>query len=661
MPVHPDLKKLLKAATAMVSADRPDAEPIGTAFRIAPDYAVTAAHVAVPAGPRLWLTFGEGSECGATLAAATPQRQHGPPWGFDDLAVLRLDRPGDLRAPSVLMAEPVLQADDELLICALNASYSEQQRFLEHYEKYRVRDNPEPHYYTVDGDRAVRPGMSGAPVWSVRLGGVVGLVKASENIDSAQGGAVSCLLEGLRRRERDPGREPGLYRDIVTAHDAHHRDEQVWVDLLREQKEEDDERRKEVLIRRRMVETHGWLARIPADTECPPPQGLVDELFRDSLLEPDMKRLPTLRDLVEYIGTESTNWKMELSRFCKLAPGFLLLPPDVVHGLDELPRKILLPWEYPKFEKSMTATRPESEQLASPAHPELEQPVAAAHPESFEMTTLFGVIVPDEGPRLDSRAPIPHRYELAVKTGRREIISPKSEGRFDSYERAKQELKRALDSKLGEIAKPPEAVEIVVALPDDHLTDDPLYEWRRSKERPFSKFTMRLRRSSTWEKTNEEVAELQERWDRLEQSASDGMIWFGCRDARAQDLRTVQDLFVPRRPPDGVGVSQPPTVAVLTAAGSNALPVTVWHTSGCAEHPDGGEVCDGTSFRADMSARIDEQSPVDWYAAIWREQRDHAGSADRDEFWRKIVCIIDRPGESRCPPPLAGPATRELI
>ncbi|MEU1984079.1 trypsin-like peptidase domain-containing protein [Nocardia sp. NPDC019395] len=632
MPVHADIEELLKGATATVSADRPDAEQIGTAFRITPDYAVTAAHVAVPAGPRLRLAFGEGSACGASVVAASAQQARGSPWGFDDLAVLRLDRPGEVTAPCVLITEPVLKYDDALLVCALNGSRPE--RFLEVHHGYRFRDAQPPLFFTVDGGRPVVPGMSGAPVWSVRHGGVVGLFKASENVQTTQGGAISCLLECLRRRGTE------LYEEIVTAHDVYHRDEPAWVDRLPGGKDD------EALVRRWVVETHGWLARIPTATERLVSQGLVDELFRDS--PPfDTSRLLTLRDVVEYIGTECQSQGWDLSRFCALALKHLALTPDVAKAMQELPKRFLTAQRYRKFEQDFPAGRPE-----------FDRPFAATRPESVEMTTVFGIIVPDEGPRLDDRSPIPHRYELAVKTGRDEIIAPESDGRCGSFEQAKQELKQALDSKLEAIAKPPETVEIVVALPDDHLIDDPLYEWRRSQERPFSKFMMRLRRSSTWEKTHEQVIELENRWTRLQESASDGLVWFGCGDARAQDLRTLQELFVENGPPDGVAVSTPPTPAVLTASSSNALPVTVWHTTGCAVHPDGGDICDGTAFRADIEARIDEQSPVDWYAAIWREQREHAGSEDRDEFWRKIVCIIDRPGESRRPTPLAGPGLR---
>ncbi|MGI5218730.1 S1 family peptidase [Nocardia sp. CA-290969] len=639
MPVHADIEDLLKAATATVSADRHDAAPIGTAFRITPHYAVTAAHVAVPAGPRLRLAFGDGSTCGAAVVAASPQQTQGSAWGFDDLAVLRLDPHDGVAAPCVLMAEPVLRYGDELLVCALNASRPDE-RFLEVHHGYRFRDRQPPLFFTADGSRPVVPGMSGAPVWSVRYGGVVGLFKASENVSTTQGGGISCLLECLRLRGAQ------LYAEIVTAHDAYHRDEQAWVDRLAAKHVDENAG----LTRRRMVETHGWLARIPfaADRESlrEALRELAGELFRDSLLDPGKDRLLTPRDLVEYIGTESQNWKMELSRFCRLAPGYFPVPPDVAQGLDDLPKKILLPWEYLEFEKKEHSTRRE-----------LERTPMSAPRESAETTTLFGIIVPDEGPRLTPDSPVPHRYEVATRNGR-EIITPGPSDRCDSYDQAKQVLKQALDNALGEIAKPPHAVELVIALPDEYLTDEPLYEWRRSQERPFSKFMMWLRRSSTWEKTPEQLADLDRRWERLRDSDSDDLAWFGCADARARDLAALQQLFVTEDAPAGIGVSQPPTTAVLTAAGSNALPVTLWHTDGCAEHPDGGPVCDGTAFRADMTARIGRRSPLDWYAAIWREQLQHAGSGDRDEFWRKIVCIIDRPGESKLCPPLAGPGQR---
>nr|WP_232542385.1 serine protease [Nocardia bovistercoris] len=610
----------MKDAVAAVSHDRDGAERIGTAFRIAPNYAVTAAHVADGAA-RLRLAFGDGADRGCEVVAASAAPPGGGRWGFDDLAVLRLDEPDRVAAPCVLMSEPVLTPGDELLVCALNASYVE--RVVELYRNYRFRDKHE-RFFTVDGDRSVIQGMSGGPVWSVRHGGVVGFLKASENLQSPQGGAVAYLLDGLRRCDR------GLYEEIVTAHDARHRDEAAWTDRLVGA---------EAPVRRWVVELQGWLAAISAAADRRVPAALVGELFRDSFA-PDSGRLVTLRDLVEYIGTESQDPPLHLARFCALAPNYLPESPHVARGLREIPKKLIPPRDLPEFERRFAVPRAES----------------------AEVTTLFGIIVPEEGPRIDEHAPLPHRYELARRTGEQEIITLPPTGRFPTYDQAKRELKRAIDIELTTIDKPLDAVEIVVALPDDHLTDDPLYEWRRADERPFSKFMMRLRRSATWEKNSEQLAELDLRWNRLRRHDSDRMVWLGCDDPRGRALRELQVLFADDDPPDGLGVSEPPTEHVLAASRTNALPVSLWRVASCPEHP-GGAACDGTLFRRHVATRIGESSPLDWYTAIWREQRDHTRSVDRDEFWRKIVCIIDRPGESRRrPPPLAGPgATRELI
>ncbi|NEW47383.1 hypothetical protein GV794_25755 [Nocardia cyriacigeorgica] len=615
MPVHADIDDLLRAAAAAVSADRPGAERIGTAFRVTPDYAVTAAHVAHAAGGRVRLVFGEDSACTADVVVASPPPAQGSRWGFDDLAVLRIDQPSRVGAPCVLMAEPVLTAKDELLVCALNPTYVD--RVTEIYHGYRVRDMHQ-RFFTIDGDRSVIQGMSGAPVWSVPHGGVVGFVKASENLDSAQGGAIAYLLDGLRVGART------LYDEIVTAHDAYHHADHTWVDRLVGA---------EAPVRRWLVELQGLLAEIATAAERRVPVGLVDELFRDSFL-PDMGDLLTLRDLAEYLGTESQNPTFDLARFCALAPKHLPVDPAVAQGLRELPKKMLLPRDYPQFERRFLSTQQDS----------------------TEVTVLFGIIVPEEGPRLDERAPIPHRYELARKSGDQEIITLEPAGRCASYDHAKRELKYALDVALSTIEKPRDAVEIVVALPDDRLGEDPLFEWRRTDERPFSKFRMRLRRSSTWEKSSEQIAELDARWNRLRSQGADSLVWLGCADPRARALPTLQGLFADADPPDGVAVTEPPTAEVLTASASNALPITLWRTEGCPTHPGEAPECDGSVFRTALAARLAPHPPTDWYSAIWHEQREHEHSEERDLFWRKIVCVLDVPGQSRRrPPPLAGP------
>ncbi|ONM48857.1 S1 family peptidase [Nocardia donostiensis] len=633
MPEHADIDDLLRGASASVSADRLDAEFIGTAFRIAPDYAVTAAHVAYSVGERMRLSFGEGSECMAEVVVASEPPKAGSRWGFDDLAVLRIEQPDGLAAPCVLMAEPVLSSGDELLVCALNPSYVD--RVIEVYRGYRVRDI-HPRFATVDGERSVIRGMSGGPVWSLRHGGVVGFVKASENIDTAQGGAISPLLDGLRKFGRD------LYEEIVTSHDAHHRDQQRWADRLVGS---------EATIRRWLVEAHGWIARISTGAERRVPDDLIEELFRDSL-PPDRSRLVTLRDLAEYIGTECQNRNMDLARFCALAPNYLRMDPVVAKGLREMPRNIILPRDFPRFERRF---------------------LTAQQHAVTEVTTLFGVILPEEGPRLGNHGKVPHRYELARKYGAQEIISVATSERFSSYDQAKRELKQALDFELSTIDKPHDAVEIVVALPDDRLDEEPLYTWRRADQRPFSKFAMRLRRSCTWEKSSEQIAELQLRWERLRRRETGALVWLGCSDIRARALEGLQVMFTGSEAPDGIGISEPPTAEVLTAAASNALPLTVWRTTSCRTHPGAG--CDGTSFRTELTAQLAGAMPTDWYSVIWREQKNHAhgdrhhttttdaserdtspGSTAPGEFWSKILCVVDIPGESRRrPPPLAGP------
>lgn len=621
MREHADIEELLRGAAAAVLPDRPDAEAIGTAFRIAPEYAVTAGHVVRTVGTRVRLRFGgNGSECTAEVIAAFPEPGRNQRWDFDDHAVLRLENPEQVTAPCALMAEPSLSPGDDLIICALNAVFEE--RVLEIYHNYRVRD-VHPRFFTIDGDRQVIQGMSGGPVWSIRHGGIVGFVKGTENA-AAVGGAVAFLLDGLRRLC-----PVELYDDLVTAHDLHHRDDRVWVDRLVGA---------DAIVRRWLVEIHGLLARIPPGEARAVPSGLVDRLFRDSVL-PEPSRLVRLRDLGEYVGTESRNRHFDLARFCALAPDHLpFADQSITEALHRMPRTIVSPREYPQFERRF-----------------LRERMVRTAP-----TTLFGLIRTEETPVLDEQGDTAYRFEVHRKFDDQDIIPLEQSTPYSSYEHAKRDLKVALDTELSKTGAPSDSVEIVVALPDEQLAEEPLYEWRRTDQRPFHKYVLRLRRSSTWEKDEEQLIELQERYHRLRKPLADGLFWLGCLDPRSETLAALQELFVHDldnpHPLDGLAVTQPPTVHVLTAAGTNSLPVTLWRTVHCPEHPEGAVECGGTVFRARLLAQLSEISPIDWYRKIWREQRSTQASPERDEFWRKIIYILDKPGESRRrPPPLAGP------
>ncbi|WP_040793522.1 trypsin-like peptidase domain-containing protein [Nocardia paucivorans] len=651
MPGHAEIRDLLEPATAAVSRDEADAERIGTAFRVAPDYAVTAAHV-VPPDPRarVRLEFGEGSACGATVVAADPPDRQGR-WTFEDLAVLRLERPDEVAAPCVLMADALPDHGDELVVCALNAAFPP--RVLELYDQYRVREThsrQNPPFFTVDGSRAVVKGMSGGPVWSVRHGGVIGLVKASEHIGAAQGGAVACLLPGLRRVC-----DPELYDRLVTGHDAYHHERQAWTDRLGGSEE--------AVIRRWLVEIHGRLAGAATAEERRVPAGLLDTLL-DLYAPDDPSRFLTLRDLAEFMGTDTQEPKWGLAKFCVHTAAHLSPDSPLATGLRELPevRGMVPRARTREYAALLRSTR------SSPN----------------EVTTLFGIILPEEGPRVDDRSSPPYRVELARKTGDREIVALDGGRRCADYAEATAVLKRELDRVLHDIYRRRDTVEIVIALPDEHLGDEPLYTWQRPDARPFAKFLMRLRRSCTWEKSGEQIAELEDRWEVLQRWGIDAVEWFDCADPRGRDLPALQELFVPEPSPAAIAVTEVPTAQMLTAAHSNSVPVTIWRNDRCAVHYDApastaaatrsGDTppapavgastddtekvpCAGAVFRRRVEESLAGLPPVDWYTTVWNNQRDARPSTDeRDRLWRTTVFILDIPGQSkRRPHPLAGP------
>ncbi|MGW5106826.1 trypsin-like serine peptidase [Nocardia sp. NPDC004123] len=620
-----DTAELLKGATAEVVPvpRRRDGKSLGTAFRVAPGFAITAAHVARTEGARVELRF-TGGTCAAEVVVAHPSPPDSTRWDFDDIAVLRILEPDEVRAvPCVLMAEPVPEPGDKLLICAYNPGYVAD--FVENYRDCVVREPHPPKFCTIDGTRAVIQGMSGGPVWSVRHGGVFGLVKGSENYNAPQGGAVALLLDGLRRLC-----PPELYQEIITSHDRYHSANQLWSDRLSG---------RSAALRRWMIDLHGLLAQIPAGPGRLAPEELVSHLFRDFVRPREVNRLATLRDLVEFLGTEFPRPNEALARFCilvsRLLPG---LDKAVLEGLQRIKGRILTP----------------------AALEALEQYLVAQLPEAAVRTTLFGVIQPSEEPKVEGR-PASFRYEVHQRFDDQEILQIEDEQSDEpgEYDLVKKELKSALDRQLSKTRAATHGVEIVVALPDEFLTEEPLYEWRRPDARPFSKYVMRLRRSSTWEKDDEKIVEVEERYRRLLRQASDGVVWICCADPRALDLGLLQELFVydedDLEPHDSLAITEPPTAHALEASRSNALPVTVWRTERCPDHPVGGAPCGGFRFHAKLTAWLQSEPPADWHAAVWREQRRPQPSAQRDQFWRKIVFLFDKPGESRRRPPLAGP------
>ena len=126
------------------------------------------------------------------------------------------------------------------------------------------------------------------------------------------------------------------------------------------------------------------------------------------------------------------------------------------------------------------------------------------------------------------------------------------------------------------------------------------------------------------------------------------MFWLDCVDPHAENLPELQRRFahaVDDDPVhDGLGVNEPPTVHVLTASETNSLPVTLWRTDRCAEHPPAEDDCAGSKFRQRLLTRLGGVPPTEWHTTIWQEQVRSDGSPDRDDFWRKIIYILDKPG-----------------
>jgi Trypsin-like peptidase domain len=189
---HEDIaRNLLVACSARLDTD---AGPQGTAFFVAPGFAITAAHVVSGTnGLPVRLSEGPSTWCGHVADARPPlvgEIAAAAPYPAPDVALIRIDE-GSEHACALLgqhfpegvrvMARGYTSTFDPRSVTAET----------ETFQLTGILETPDPTCRLLKlGLGEVTRGMSGAPVLELKTGEVIGLLRTSRKLDSNLGGWV---------------------------------------------------------------------------------------------------------------------------------------------------------------------------------------------------------------------------------------------------------------------------------------------------------------------------------------------------------------------------------------------------------------------------------------------------------------------------------------
>jgi Trypsin-like peptidase domain len=210
--------------------------PQGTAFFVAPRYAVTAAHVVDgTVGLAVWLQ-GPGTRWQGHVEAcrpATPAAFTGDGWTYPapDVALIRIDEgPGHL----CVLLEDHPSGDDSLVVARGHTQSLDGQTVTAETQFFwqdGELETPDPACTLIKlGHGQAVDGMSGAPVLSRVTGQVIGLLRTSRRVDTDLGAWVvpAQVIRELWPRQVDQAndryhREHGLWRRVAAAWRESHR------------------------------------------------------------------------------------------------------------------------------------------------------------------------------------------------------------------------------------------------------------------------------------------------------------------------------------------------------------------------------------------------------------------------------------------------------
>lgn len=622
MPVPDDFDSLVESGTAVVLA-RSTGET-GTAFRIAPRHVLTAGHVVGPdgLGTEVDLDFREAGSCaGKVVALSRPPAPGSRFWPFPDLCVIEIPADACPEARCVYVAEPVFSSTDrvELRLMGMSGAFHRLLPLTTDTVEFDRYDKP----FLKFSDRIVRPGRSGCPLYSRRLGMVAGMVKASGDVVVPDGGLATPVLAGLRALAAERAEYRELYREIVVAHDAYHRDHPYWRDALRV---DGDARARQDHMR-----LLGLLAELPD----PPAGDALAEMYPricpDAPDRPPASRLLHPRDLAELVFVEHDDKETLALLHANLA---------MIEGASAQLEDLAL---------SFAGGRVATGRLISLVGVISEQPSAQQEGQAYraELFTVWKRPRPDRPEQETGPARPEHGY-WTTATG---------------FPAAKTALQSLIDRYL---ANSEETVDLIeIALPDAQLGSEKLHSWQRNPNnahdpRMLHEFgRLQLRRTSTWSRYAEQRKILRDHWHSLERAADadHGLFWLHCRD-NPGSARIHQSLLARH----GIGVLVPPSQELLDQlAAFDPRPVMVWNRHDCAEHDAAAPVCPGSRFRAALGHSFRSLPANSWFDAVERVQKAVSESAleparEQDGAgWAGIVYVLERPGHHRSQVYLAGP------
>ena len=613
---------LLVRGTAIV--DRSAGDGRGTAFRIAPGYAVTAGHV-VDDGKggvvqSVELDFGGGKTCAATVVAVSthpglrPDSQPGEGWPFPDLAVLELPKDALPDVLCVLMTE-IMPQGRELRVAGMGVPFEKVLRVSVEGATFEIQD--EDRFLTFT-DIVVRRGHSGGPVLSAETGAVIGVVKGSAHTVVGGGGIAAPLLAGLRAVC-----DPELYTRIVTSHDRYHLRNGKW--RLAQRPDAWVTERWE-----RYIAVVALLAHIEEPANREELGRLHDEICRDAADENEIDRMVAWRDFAEFLVAEVHEGYPQLRRLCV---------------------------EFPAVAPVSANVETELADLAELISDRLNRPVPRRRLESWGgLRTLIGVITAQV---TVGQSAVAHHAELFRVSGGggEDAMAVPVQGasaQAADFRSAADALRGLLHEQL---SNSPVQVALEIALPDEHLGAEEPHRWLRAADDPrrfSSGYQIDLRRAATWERDDEQRRVHRERWAQLD--AADclrGIGWLECHEARSLgELQAyIEDYH-------GVGVPEPPNADVLRVADLNAIPVLLWRHGSCTDHGL-AQQCAGAAFRSALCTSFASLPPTRWAErvdTIKRAAAKHALTPGADGFaWRDIVYLIERPGHHKRVVHLAGP------
>jgi hypothetical protein len=595
------LVPLLRGALVRVQG-----ELIGSGVFVAPGFVLSCAHVLGTQAGRggQVLVRWRGRDLSATVAWSSLPAW-GRHWPYPDLAVLRVDDPVP-EHPCAWLDDRLPGIGDELIAVA----------YADRYDSGAVAGTtpvgcggPWPMgegdmLQLVDGE--IGKGMSGGPILSRHTGGVVGLVKASRQVDSPRGG-LATPVRGLRRAD------PDVYRKVLRAHDRHHADGSAWTRLLNKAGEA-----RPVSIRPSDERTLlGHLATLPVDEDH------EARMHRADPLCPEIdERLLDHRDVVSELGGRPEPEG-------QLAP-VLAYAADLARAYPDPFRKALREWVL------LTADRQQGD--------EVRRRLGRAE-EDDSPTSVMVRLRPSGSNR--------RRYQLTawryVDAGR--VVPALVEPQPLSLSEARRRLRVLLPQQIAKLADHPAPTMVELFLPRN-LLDIDVEQWALWPAEDWSilgrRYAVVVRDAARLDETRLRNS-WRRRWERLaDRDAADCLYLVECDDPRSHaqveawiEAEEKQTVLVFGTSPLSSGV------VALDVGLPAGVPVMIWRRAGCAACAASTGGCGG-DFLAHLRREL-VGTTVDRLPHRVRRLRSEAvTSDDPDHCGHNIVLLWDDP--LRLPP-----------